>query len=297
MKKGQVAQGWRPKYRKVKKNNCWVDERDPLDRIFEELEFKDVEEAKLDDIAGKTPRALLLALHSPFKEADWETRVEALETCCKAFSDENVYKDLDILQIYIHGIARQFEDERASVCLRAASSVSDFLKSRPVPAVYCAVILHNLYTNLSIRNNVLRRTVTQFGEFLSKIVKDDAKKSYWWELCTGLEHKHAKTREACTRYLTIFVSSFTRAQLSDDFLEVLETAIIGRLNDAKAETRVEAIGALKLYQKLCPERANNIHKKLPKALNKKFKRDGSEIFSLMDLSLEALKEVDNEQKE
>jgi len=297
MKKGKVAQGWRPKYRKVKKNNCWVDERDPLDKVFEELDFKNVEEEKLDDVGGKSARALLLALHSPFKEADWETRVEALEICCKAFSDESVYKELDILQIYIHGMARQFEDERASVCLRAASCVTDFIKSRPVPAVYCAVFLRNLYTNLSIRNVVLRRRVTEFGELLTKTVVDDGKKSYYWELCTGLEHKHAKTREACTRYLTILVSGFTRAQLSDDFLEVLETSIIGRLSDAKAETRVEAIGALKMYEKLCPERASTIREKLPKALDKKFKRDGSEIFSAMDLSLEALKNLDDEKKE
>jgi len=297
MKKGKVAQGWRPKYRKVKKNNCWVDERDPLDKVFEELEFKDVEEAKLDDVGGKAPRTLLLALHSPFKESDWETRVEALETCCKAFSDENVYKDLDILRIYIHGMARQFEDERASVCLRAATAVTDFLKSRPVPASYCAIFLRSLYTNLSIRNVVLRRRVTQFGEFLTKTVKDDDKKSYYWELCTGLEHKHAKTREACTRYLTILVSGFSRAQLSDDFLDVLETAIIGRLSDAKAETRVEAIGALKLYEKLYPDRAYIIRDKLPKALNKKFKRDGSEIFSLMDLNPEALKDLGEDEKE
>jgi len=269
-----------------------VDERDPLDKIFEELGFKDVEEKKLPDVGGKSARAILLALHNPFKEADWETRIEALETCCKAFSDTDTYKDLDVLQIYIHGIARQFLDERATVCIRATAAVSEFLQSRNVPAVYCAMILHSLYTNLSIRNNVLRTAVTKFGEFLTSIVKDDVKKSYYWELCIGMQHKHHKTREACTRYLTILVSNYTSAQLSDDFFEALEIAIMGRLQDAKAETRTEAIGALKLYQKLCPERANNIPKKLPKALEKKFVRDGSEIFDLMKLSPEALKDIE-----
>jgi len=295
MKKNKVAQGWQPKYRKVKKNNCYVDERDPLDKIFEELDFKDVDEAKLDDIGGKTPRAILLALHSPFKESDWETRVETLEICCKAFSDSSV--DLGILDIYIHGMARQFCDERASVCLRTVAAVTEFLKSRTVPAVYCAMILHNLYTNLSIRNNVLRSAVTKFGEFLTSNVKDDDKKSYYWELCTGLNHKHPKTREACTRYLSILVSNYTKAQLNEGFIESLQISIIERLNDAKAETRVEAIGALKLFQKLCPDRAKMIPDKLPKALKKKFVRDGSEIFSLMQLTPEALKELDDDVKE
>jgi len=292
MKKGKAALkvSWKPKYRKVKKGSCWVDERDPLDKIFEELNFHDVEESKLDDVAGISPRSLLLSLHSPFKEADWETRVEALETCCKAFADESVYKDLGVLDIYIYGMARQFQDHRASVCLRASRCVTEFLKARQVPALYCAVLLHHLYTNLSIRNKVLNETITKFGEILTKHVNDDDKKTYFWELCTGLENIQPKTREACTRYLTILVSSFTRAQLSDDFLEVLGTAITKRLNDAKADTRVEAIGALKMFQKLSPERANKIPKGLPKALNKKYQRDGSEIFSLMDLSLTALKD-------
>lgn len=289
MRKGKVAQGWQPKYRKVKKNNCYVDERDPLDKIFEELGFKDVEEAKLQDVGGKPPRHILLALHNPFKEADWETRIEALEICCKAFSDTDTYKDLDVLQIYINGITRQFLDERASVCIRATAAVTDFLKSRTVPAVYCAMILHSLYTNLSIRNKVLCRQVTNFGEFLTSIVKDDEKKSYYWELCTGLQHRHHKTRQACTRYLTILVSNYTSAQLSDDFFEAMEIAITGRLQDAKAETRTEALGALKLFQKLCPERANIIPTKLPRALSKKFVRDGSEIFESMKLIPEALK--------
>jgi len=288
--KADVGGSWKPKYRKVKKGTCWVDERDPLDKIFEELGFRDIEESKLDDVAGQSPRSILLALHSPYKESDWETRVEALETCCKAFADESVYKDLGVLDIYIYGMARQFEGHRASVCLRASKCVTDFLKARQVPAVYCAILLHHLYTNLSIRNKVLNETITEFGECLTKHVRDDDKKTYFWELCTGLENVHAKTREACTRYLTILVANFTRAQLSEDFLEVLGTAITKRLNDAKADTRVEALAALKLFQKLAPERADKIPKSLPKALSKKYKRDGSEIFSLMDLSLTALKD-------